>query len=213
MGAKVREIKQPRAYRTRNRILRTARRLFALKGYHETKLAEVLRVARVSAGAFFHHFNSKEELGFAVIDFHMEERRRELQQIEKQMEKSPAEDDPLSQLLRRLDAVKALVRQVTQRKGGCPIGNLSLAFSDTHDAFRRRLAECFDEMALDFKPYLDAAVKRRRVGEQVDTWPLARYLVAMLQGSIMLARTRQDRQMLRHNVDYAKEYLKSVLRV
>jgi AcrR family transcriptional regulator len=59
-------VRQPRAVETREKILGEAARLFALKGYHDTKLEEVLKSARVTTGAFFHHFGSKEELGFAV---------------------------------------------------------------------------------------------------------------------------------------------------
>jgi len=36
-------------------------------------------------------------------------------------------------------------------KGGCIIGNLSTELKEiTHDAFRRRLAECFHEMEQEF---------------------------------------------------------------
>ena len=70
----MRSVKQPRALATRERIVLGAARLFALKGYHDTKLEEVLAAARVTSGAFFHHFRSKEDLGFAVLDRHMEQR-------------------------------------------------------------------------------------------------------------------------------------------
>ena len=39
-----------------------AARLFALKGYHDTKLEEIRTAAEVTTGAFFHHFQSKEGL-------------------------------------------------------------------------------------------------------------------------------------------------------
>ena len=74
----MRAVRQPRAVETREKILGEAARLFALKGYHDTKLEEVLKAAQVTTGAFFHHFSSKEDLGFAVIDRHMEKRRRRL---------------------------------------------------------------------------------------------------------------------------------------
>jgi len=212
-GEKMQEIKQSRALATRKRILSAAARLFALKGYHDTKLEEVLERAQVSTGAFFHHFSGKEDLGFAVIDSHMENRRRQLQRIENQRRGSRNDDDPLHRLLRRLDAIQVMVRQREKRKGGCIIGNLSTALSDTHDAFRRRLAECFDEMALEFKPYLDAAVEKHRPRRRVDTWALARYIVGIVEGSIMLARTRRDGQVMARNFDYAKEHLKWFLRV
>ncbi len=209
----MREIKQSRALATRKRIVREAARLFSLKGYHDTKLEEVLKGARVTTGAFFHHFDSKEDLGFTVIESHMKERRRELERIEKQMRTVRGNSDPLVPLLRRLDAIRLMVREREKWKGGCIIGNLSTALSDTHDAFRKRLAECFDEMALEFKPYLDAAVKKYRPGQHLDTWPVARYIVSIVEGSIMLARTRRDRQLMERNFDFVKEHVRWSLRV
>lgn len=206
----MRDIKQPRALATREKIIGAAARLFALKGYHDTKLEEVLRAAEVTTGAFFHHFRSKEELGFAVIDSHMEKRRRLLLQIEQRMLPS-RQENPLQPVFRRLDALETMVRQREEEKGGCIIGNLSTALSDTHDAFRQRLAECFDEMALEFKPHLDAAAQKHCPGRRVDTWALARYIVALVEGSIMLARTRQDSQIMGLHFDYLKEHLKQSL--
>ena len=72
----MRAVTQPRALETRERIVRTAAGLFALKGFHDTKLEEIQRTAEVSSGAFFLHFQSKDDLGFAVIDRHMEKRRQ-----------------------------------------------------------------------------------------------------------------------------------------
>jgi AcrR family transcriptional regulator len=65
-------VKQQRAHETREKILRAAAHLFALKGYHDTKLQDVLDAAAVTKGAFFHHFRDREDLGFAVLDWHME---------------------------------------------------------------------------------------------------------------------------------------------
>ena len=154
--------------------------LFALKGYHDTKLEEVQKAAQVTTGAFFHHFGSKEELGFAVIDRHMEKRRQLLEDIEKRLP-PPDQDDPLQPVFRRLDAIQEMIRHREQRKGGCIIGNLSTALSDTHDAFRRRLAECFEEMDLEFRPHLAAAAVKYCPGRSVDvgarraiSWPSSR---------------------------------------
>lgn len=209
----MRELKQSRAVATRNQIIDEAARLFALKGYHDTKLEDIFSGAKVTTGAFFHHFSSKEDLGFAVVNRHMEKRRQDLERIETRMRGSGMDGDPLRRLMRRLDAIQEMVRKREKCKGGCIIGNLSTALSDTHDAFRRRLAECFDEMALEFKPYLDSAVKKYRPGRRLDTWALARYIVGILEGSIMLARTRRDGRVMRRNFEFVKEHLRWLLRV
>ena len=203
----MRTLKQPRAIETRDRILRGAARLFALKGFHDTKVDEIIKAAKVTSGAFFHHFQGKEDLGFAVIDRHMEERRGKLDRIEKSLFASRG-DDPLERVFRRLDAVCEMVAGRRNRKGGCIIGNLATALSDTHPAFRKRLAECFDEMAFEFKPHLDEAMKGRRPMRRVDTRQLARYIVTVIEGAIMLSRTHGESDLVHRQVRMLKEHLK-----
>ena len=140
----------------------------------------------------------------------MEKRRLQLDQIEQGLPRA-SEDDPLEQVCRRVDAIEEMVRQRGKRKGGCIIGNLSTALSDTHAAFRRRLAECFDEMAQEFKPQLDAAARQYCPRRQLDTWDLARYIVTVIKGAIMLGRTQQDRRLVGRHFKHLKEYLKQVL--
>ena len=209
----MRGLKQSRAIATRESIISEATRLFALKGYHDTKLVEIFSNARVTTGAFFHHFKGKEDLGFAVIDAHMKKRRQDLDRIENRMRLSVANADPLQRLMRRLDAIQEMVREREKHKGGCIIGNLSTALSDTHNRFRRRLADCFDEMAREFQPYLDVAARRYCSGNELDTWALSRYIVGIVEGSIMLARTRRDRNLIAQNFDFAKDHIRSLLRV
>src|SRR5271170_974206 len=99
----MRDVKQSRALATRERIVRAAAGLFALKGFHDTKLEEILRMAEVTTGAFFHHFQDKDDLGFAVIDRHMEKRRQLLDQIEQELP-ADTEESLLVPVFRRLDA-------------------------------------------------------------------------------------------------------------
>src|SRR5262245_35890210 len=55
--------------RTRALLIETAGQLFASPGYDGTSVAEATRQARVSKGAFYHHFSSKEQVLDAVTDF------------------------------------------------------------------------------------------------------------------------------------------------
>jgi TetR/AcrR family transcriptional regulator, transcriptional repressor for nem operon len=202
----MRIIQQPRAHATREKILRQAAQLFALKGYHDTKLEEIRQDAAVTTGAFFHHFQSKEDLGFAVLDRHMERRRQELDAIEQELP-SVRPDDHLGHVFHRLDAIAQMIARREHRKGGCIIGNLSVALSDTHEPFRRRLADCFDEMAREFLPHLEAAIRPGRPRSAPDAWTLARYIVTVVEGAIMLGRTCRDRTMLAQHFACLKEYL------
>jgi TetR/AcrR family transcriptional regulator, transcriptional repressor for nem operon len=201
---------QPRALETREKILQAAAHLFALKGYHDAKLEEVLDTAQVTKGAFFHHFRDREDLGFAVLDWHMDRRRHLLDAIEQKMP-PVRQTDPLRKVFRRLDAIQEMVRRREGCKGGCIIGNLSSTLSDCHDGFRQRLAECFDAMAQEFLPHLEAAARQARVTRRTNPRELARYIVTVVEGAIMQARTLGDAELLPRQFAYLKEHLKKCL--
>ena len=206
----MKDVKQPRALATREKILQAAARLIALKGYHDAKLEEILDAAQVTKGAFFHHFRDREDLGFAVLDWHMDRRRQLLDAIQQELPLAE-QADPLQQVFRRLDAIQEMVHRREGCKGGCIIGNMSTALSDCHDGFRKRLAECFDEMAQEFLSHLEAAARQRRVTRRTNTGELARYIVTVIEGAIMQARTLGDAKLLPRQLAYLKEHLKKCL--
>jgi len=55
------------AVETRGILIKTARRLFARKGYHATGTHEIVDEAGVTRGALQHHFPKKEDLFLAVF--------------------------------------------------------------------------------------------------------------------------------------------------
>src|SRR5918996_3291761 len=64
-------VKQERAAQaasTRRDLLQHARKLFAQKGYADSSTDEVVRRAKVTKGALYHHFSNKLELYRAVVE-------------------------------------------------------------------------------------------------------------------------------------------------
>ena len=52
----------------RNEIIDTAERLFAIKGYEQCSVNDILAEIGIAKGTFYHYFKSKEEVLDAVID-------------------------------------------------------------------------------------------------------------------------------------------------
>ena len=52
---------------TRSALLKIARRFFAERGYADTATEEIVRRARVTRGALYHHFKDKQDLFKAVL--------------------------------------------------------------------------------------------------------------------------------------------------
>ena len=57
---------------SRQEILRTAARLFQQRGYDATSMNDVAAALRLSKGGLYHHFQSKDEILFEIMDHAME---------------------------------------------------------------------------------------------------------------------------------------------
>ncbi len=58
---------------TRERILREAARLFAVKGYYGTSTREIAAAAQIQQPSMFHHFPAKDAIMMALIDINLDE--------------------------------------------------------------------------------------------------------------------------------------------
>ncbi|MCP4423529.1 MAG: TetR/AcrR family transcriptional regulator [Chloroflexi bacterium] len=75
---------------TRERILDAALNIFSRKGYHDTRMDEIVDEASASKGAIYFHFPSKERLFIALVDQFanlLERRVTEAIQLETGMER------------------------------------------------------------------------------------------------------------------------------
>jgi AcrR family transcriptional regulator len=73
---------QQRGQETRERLVESARTIFARQGYDATSVAELCERAEVSKGAFYHHFPSKQALFMDLLDQWMGELEERLETIE-----------------------------------------------------------------------------------------------------------------------------------
>jgi len=61
-------LRQEHTEHTRLALLAAATRLFADRGYAQTSIDDVVALARVTRGALYHHFSSKQDIFRAVCD-------------------------------------------------------------------------------------------------------------------------------------------------
>jgi AcrR family transcriptional regulator len=83
---------------TRSALLKIARKLFAERGYADTATEEVVKGARVTRGALYHHFKDKQDLFKAVLH------EEQLRLASKTGEAASKESDPWRAMLLASDA-------------------------------------------------------------------------------------------------------------
>ena len=196
------ETKSAKGAATRDQILDAAARLIHLRGYHCTSLDDVLRDSGVGKGNFYYYFRSKEDLGYAIID-------RIVQGfVQRTLEPAFADSgaDPVEQLHGFLDRVLDAQRQ-RNCVGGCPMGNLASELSDVHEGFRQRLADIFSEWRSRLAEVLARGKARGGFRSDVDPAAAAQFLVAALEGAILMSKVTRDIALMENCVDELKRHL------
>jgi AcrR family transcriptional regulator len=65
--AKIKQSPKMPAEKRRGQLLSAARKLFVKKGFRGTTTDEIARKAKLTKGALYHHFKSKEDILFALV--------------------------------------------------------------------------------------------------------------------------------------------------
>jgi TetR/AcrR family transcriptional regulator, transcriptional repressor for nem operon len=169
----------------RSRFLDVAADLFQNHGYCASGMQLIFEHAGVTAGAFYHHFESKKDLALAVIE------ERVAAEVENTWMK------PVREASTTIEGVvkvfKSIAAQLEERRAvrGCPLNNLTLelAFADTD--FQAGLARIFDRWQQQIETKLkqdmdEGALVRGKPG------PLAAYIIAVYSGAMALCKVHQS---------------------
>ncbi len=187
---------------TREAILDAASRLIHVHGYNHTSLDDVLRESGVGKGNFYYHFKSKEDLGYAILD----------QIIGSFLERTlePCFSDPEGQALAQIRCFLDRLLEMQRARncvGGCPLGNLAAELSDVHEGFRARLTSVFAAWRERLTLVLRTAQSRGTVDGACRPEAVADFLVASLEGAILLTKLTKDIAVMERCVAETKRYL------
>lgn len=175
---------------TRTRIIDAAAVLIAERGFKRTSIDDVIERARLSGKShFYHYFRSKDQLGLEVLS----------RQFERFADRGLAIlREPMIEPMERLNLfVDSLVALQTERgfRIGSPFGNLATEMADMHEGFRERLTMVFERWASQLQALLWEA--RPYLQDDVDTVRLSRFIIATLEGALMMSKVSRDAEMLR----------------
>jgi TetR/AcrR family transcriptional repressor of nem operon len=191
---------------TKVKLLEAAQQLMLTKGYPATTLDEICQVAGLTKGSFFHYFENKEDLGKAVLDHFVETMFGIVQQAEFHQKK-----DPLQRVYGYLDFLTKLSKDPNIPRS-CLLGSFAQELSDTHPKIQTQCAKHFNQWTEDFKKDLDQAKAQHAPNAAFDTRSLSEYLITILEGSLILAKAKQERRIIERNLQHFKQYLKTLFK-
>lgn len=189
---------------TRDHVLDHATALIRERGFRATSIGDLLERSGIQKGSFYYYFPSKEDLGHAVLDRFVTDLEARLLDFLL----APSGPAPLERIGAVLDGFVAQA-EASGGKGGCPFGTLAMELSDVHEGFRARLSEALKRLEQAFASLLE---KARATGElRADAEPasLATFVVAGLEGGMLLAKTHRDVAWLRTPLRHVEAHIAS----
>lgn len=171
---------------TRERLLQTAFAEIHAHGYQGMRVDEVLRHAGLQKGAFYHHFGSKSELGYTVLE-------EQIAPLLKSIWVDPLEefDDPVEDIPRMLATLGQGIPPA-MREHGCPLNNLAQEMSSQDEGFRLRIQNIFEAWVNAFTALFDKAKLRGQIRQEVNSEQVARFIIAVLEGCIGLFKVEKS---------------------
>lgn len=185
---------------TRQKLLECAFEEIHKNGFRAASLDAILEKAGVTKGALYHHFGSKAELGYAVVE--------EIVRPFVENNWKPAVEAPDV-----MDAAIRLCRDLTRSRTemaltcGCPFNNLINEMSPVDEGFRERLSA----ILRDWREGVRGAIERGRakgaVRKDVDPDAAAAFIISSIEGCVGMAKATQSREFLESGFRGLIDYL------
>ena len=188
--------------RTRERLLQAAFREVHRTGFQSAGIDTILAATNVTKGALYHHFESKEALGYAIVE---------------EVIAKLVHDRWLRPMLSNgqpIDILIGIVRQLPVRpqdiRDSCPLLNLAQEMSPLDEQFRKRLERLFLAWQEGIATLLRKGQSQGTVRRDLNPQETASFLVAMVEGHASLAKVAQDAKVWEVGIRNIVGWLKSL---
>ena len=170
-------------------------------GYAATGVKEILDLAGVPKGSFYHYFPSKEAFAQEVLQRYA---ARETQRWE-----TILGDDKVSPLKRLRKYFNELIAVYGQKGpiSGCLLGKMSAEVAGQSPAIQSLLATSFDRWQQAIAAVLRSAVERGDLPRSMKTDELASFLLNSYEGALVRSQAQKSNQSLDTFMDFAFKVL------
>ena len=190
---------------TRQMILERAAAVFNRKDYSGASMADIMAATGLEKGGIYRHFDTKDDLALEAFDYAVNLVELEFQAALK--DKRDAID--------RLRAIVGVYRAMPDGMpvaGGCPVLNTAVEADDTHPLLRDHARRAMDRWREYIVRTVSKGLERGQIRPEIVPDDLATFLIATLEGAIMLSKLYDDPRHMNTAVAAFQTYLDTNVR-
>jgi TetR/AcrR family transcriptional repressor of nem operon len=178
-----------KADRTKLYITRVAATLFNKKGFPGTSVADIVDAAQVTWGSLYGHFESKDELYLASVDFLLEQWLEGLRSAMAGGRKAGQQLEAFFLWYER--------KAIDSDEGGSPVINFATEADDLNAEVKRKTGKVIFRLISLICEVINAGIERGELSAQIDSVAFAARVLAAIEGGAALTRITGNLKIIR----------------
>jgi len=187
----------------KEKVINATIQLMTTRGFNATTVDDIANQAGVAKGSVYHAFKSKEEIAIASLEHYLETGLKIVS------------DGPYAEIQDPVEKAIAFVSYIEDRSQelwshGCLLGSMAIEIGDSYPSVIDQIDRMFKRfergLANIFAP---ALAEKAVVG--VTSRDLSLHLLAVVEGSIITAKSHTEPQYLQHGIRHFRKYLELLL--
>jgi len=189
---------------TKQNIVNTAFQLFYENGFKSTSINDVMKATKMTKGAFYHHYKSKEQLGIEVIENKIQKR------VFDGMIAPLKETGNAMEILENtfLNRIKSF--PFHEKKHGCPMNNFINEIGDYEASYQTALKKLIEDWKLAIIKLIERGQKENQIKQNINSEALAVYLISSFEGIRGIRKLYDNDEIIEQYIQGLSLYLQQI---
>jgi len=193
-----------KAEATRLMILQKAFELIYVKGYQTTSIDDIIATTKVTKGAFYYHFKTKDEMGLAIINEILKPTL-----TNSFIEPLQTEENPLEAIYNLMDNL-LMENEFLKVEYGCPASNFTQEMSPWNSEFNKALNELTQEWTKAITATIERGKKNGAIRKDVNAKQVTIFVMSGYWGIRNLGKLENSKKVYVSYLKQLKIYLDSL---
>ena len=193
-----------KAEATRLMILQKAFELIYVKGYQTTSIDDIIATTKVTKGAFYYHFKTKDEMGLAIINEILKPTL-----TNSFIETLQTEESPLEAIYNLMDNL-LMKNEFLKVEYGCPASNFTQEMTPWNSEFNKALNELTQEWTKAITTTIERGKKNGTIRKDVNAKQVTIFVMSGYWGIRNLGKLENSKKVYVSYLKQLKIYLDSL---
>lgn len=187
-------------------IIETVAPVFNKYGYAATSMSEVTKATRLTKGAIYGNFESKEDLALQAFNYNVR------QVVMLVADKMNAETSPAKKLQAMTDFYRNYY-QLTKKYGGCPLLNVGVDSKHQNPVLLKRVREIMRKLQKGIADIIREGIRQKQFKKSVEPDAMALRILAQIEGGIFITNLLDDQKHMNDVMDHIDRMIETEMNV